>query len=111
MRKLRKTLGRRKATIKTGKHPVPNYKISVHGFGQKKKKNWKRKESYTMLTIHCGSAQNFNQPFPGSPFSLNVSVSEIMARLRFVFFYFKICCPSHFALPLQFSKLCFSNFR
>ena len=53
----------------------------------------------------------FKQPFPGSPLSLNVSVSEIMARLRFVFFYFKICYPSQFSLALQFSKLCFRNFR
>ena len=43
MRKLQKTLGRRKATIKTGKHPVPNYKISVHGFGQKNKETEKER--------------------------------------------------------------------
>ena len=36
-----------------------------------------------MLTLHRRSIQNFNQPFPGSPLSLNVnvSVSEIMTRL------------------------------
>ena len=107
MRKLQKTLGRRKATITTGKHPVPNNKISVHGFGPKIKKLKKKGIIYDANTlIHCGSAQSFNQPFPGSPLSLNVSVSEIMALLRFVFFYFKICYPSQFALALQFSKLC-----
>ena len=106
MRKLRKTLGRHKATIKTGKHPVPNYKISVHGFGQKIKKLKKKGIICVANTLHCGSAQNFNQPFPGSPLSLNVSVSQIMARLRFVYFHFKICYPSQFALALQFSKLC-----
>ena len=102
MRKLRKTLGRRKATIKTGKHPVPNNKISVHGFGQKIKKLKKKGIICVANTLHFGSAQNFNQPFPGSPLSLNVSVSQIMARLRFVFFYFKICYPSQFSLALQF---------
>ena len=35
----------------------------------------------TMLSLHCGIAQNFNQSFPGSPLSLKVSISESMTRL------------------------------
>ena len=47
-----------------------------------------------MLTLHCGSAQNFN-----------VSVSEIMrTTLRFIFFHFKLHYHSQFALALRFQK-------
>ena len=106
MRKLQKTLGRRKATIKTGKHPFPNYKISVHGFGQKIKKLKKKGIICDANTLHCGtSAQNFNQPFPGS-------VSIVVERVCFADYgafemcilLFQNCYPSQFALAYNFQN-------
>ena len=50
--------------------------------------------------------KTLTNPFPGSPLSLNINVSasEIMTRLRFIFFYFKIHSPSQFSLALQFQN-------
>ena len=48
-RKPQNPLGRHKATIKTGKHPVPNNQISMHIFWAKNKENEKERNHLRCL--------------------------------------------------------------